>query len=174
MIVEKPLSRSVRRRFAFAASGAVLSLVCLPAVAAVVDSGAVNIPIPDNIDGVYLNLVTGASGVTSGAAPGWDINPYSALTNNFNLWSATSTTWLNTSGNIATASGYLLAPGTSVGSGGSFFRPGGAPNLGPAVTLNSDQNLFGVQFANENSSATNYGWVQIQFGASPGVRAIVR
>jgi len=42
------------------------------------------------------------------------------------------------------------------------------------VTLNSDQNFFGVQFANENTAATNYGWIQIQFGANVGTRAIVR
>lgn len=176
MIVEKPLGRSVRRRFAFAASGAVLSLACLPALAAVVDSGTVNIPIADTIDGVYLNLVTGTSGGTGGAVPGWDINPYSATgtATNFNLWGATTTTWLNTTGNASTSSGYLLAPGTSIGSGGSYFRPGGSTNIASAVTLNSDQNFFGVQFTNENTAATNYGWIQIQFGANVGTRAIVR
>jgi hypothetical protein len=46
--------------------------------AAIVYSGIQNIAIPANLDGVYLNLITGLSGSSAGAVAGWHVNPYSA------------------------------------------------------------------------------------------------
>ncbi len=140
------------------------------ALGAIVYSGPVNIPIPDDIDGVYFNVVTGVTG----SATGWDINPYSAIAGNFNLWGATTQTWFNTAGTITNASGYVLPLGTTIpNTVASFFRPGGGTNIGPVVNLNSSDNYFGIYFLNESTSANNVGWVQIQFGATAGTRAIV-
>lgn len=151
------------------AAAAAALLAMAPAHATLVYSGPVNIAIPDNIDGIYLNVVTGASGTT--AVSGWDINPYSALAGQFNLWGPTTTTWLATSGVIDGP--YPLAANTSIGPGGAFFRPGGNINVGTTVQLNT-VNLFGFQFANEAAGgATNYGWVAISFGATAGSRSIV-
>jgi hypothetical protein len=144
-----------------------LLAVAAPAQAVVVSSGPVNIAVPDNIDGVYLNVVTGAFGTV--APTGYDINPYSAVAGQFNLWGATTTTWLSPSGVIGGP--YPLAAGTMIDSSGAYFRPGGATDISPQVTLNA-ANLFGIQFTNEGTAATNYGWVEITFGASAGVRAI--
>jgi hypothetical protein len=141
------------------------------AQAAIFYSGPVNIVVPDNIDGVYLNLVTGASGTVAGAVPGWDINPYSAVAGGFHLWGATTTTWFNTAGVIGSAGGYLLADGTTIGPGANFFRPGGGTNLAESVTLNAP-NLFGVQFTNEPGGTNHFGWVEITFGATAASRAI--
>jgi hypothetical protein len=159
-----------------AALSAVAGLMAVagPAQAVIVDSGPVNINIPANIDGVYLNLVTGASGATAPA--GWDINPYSAgtaLAPGFHLWGATTTTWLNSASLITNAAGYILAPGTSIGPGTNFFRPGGGTDLGGVVTLNAP-NLFGVQFANEAGGTTHFAWVEVTFGSSVTSRAITR
>ena len=139
----------------------------LPAQAIVVSSGPVSIAVPDDIDGVYLNMVTGAFGAVPPV--GYDINPYSAFAGQFNLWGATTTTWLATSGVVAGP--YPIAPGTSISAAGLFFRPGGGTNVGTQVTLNAT-NLFGVQFLNEGPAITNYGWVAMTFGASAGVRTI--
>lgn len=145
-----------------------LMAVAAPAQAVVVYSGPVNIAVPDNIDGVYLNVVTGAFGAVAPA--GWDINPYSALAGQFNLWGATTTTWLSPSGVIGGP--YPLATGTSVGPGGAFFRPGGGTDVGLQVTLNA-VNYFGFQFTNEAAGgATNYGWLAVTFGGSAGERSI--
>ncbi|MBX3387201.1 MAG: hypothetical protein KF768_11570 [Phycisphaeraceae bacterium] len=135
--------------------------------AAIVDSGPVNIVIPDNLDGVYMDIVTGATG--TGGFAGYDINPYSAVAGQFHLWGATTTTWMSIAGI------FNLPAGTLIDATGAFSRPGGGTNIAPQVTLNSDQNFFGVQFINEsNASLTHYGWVQIEFGATAGVRSIVR
>jgi hypothetical protein len=151
------------------AATALAAVMSAPAHAVIVYSGPVNIPVPDDIDGVYLNLVTGAFG--SSPPAGWDINPYSATAGGFNLWGATTTTWLNTAGVIGDAAGYVLPFGTNIAPGTNFYRPGGGTSLAGAVTLNGP-NLFGVQFTNEAGSSTHYAWVEITFGASAGERAI--
>jgi hypothetical protein len=157
-----------------AALSAVAGLMAVagPAQAVIVYSGPVNINIPANIDGVYLNLVTGASGAAAPA--GWDINPYSAgplLGPGFHLWGATTTTWFNSASLISNAAGYVIAPGTSIGPGTNFYRPGGGTDVGTAVTLNAP-NLFGVQFSNEDGPSVHFAWVEITFGSSVTSRAI--
>lgn len=138
----------------------------------IVYSGPVNIAIPDNIDGLYMNVVTGETGSSAGAVAGWDINPYSAgaVGTSFNLWGATTATWLSPSGLIGGP--YPLTLGTLVDGTGTFTRPGGGTNVGAQVTLNAP-NYFGFQFANEAAGgANNFGWIEITFGANAGTRAI--
>lgn len=156
---------------AVAAAGVAGVATVNTADAAIVHSGLVNIAIPDNIDGVYLNVVTGASGAAAPA--GWDINPYSALAGQFNLWGATANTWFSTGGVIGGP--YKLAAGTPIfGPAAAFFRPGGGTNVGTEMTLNSSDNLLGFRFANEaNAGANHFGWVRISFGATTGQRSIV-
>lgn len=148
-----------------AATAAGLCGTAQPAQAGIVYSGTVNIPIPNDIDGVYFNLVTGVGGSTPPA--GWDINPYSAVAGQFNLWAANTTTWFAP----VLAGPYPQVAGTLISNAGTFFRPGGGTDVGLQVTLNAP-NYFGVQFLNEGTSATNYGWVEITFGATAADRAI--
>lgn len=154
---------------AVAAAGAAAVGVTQNADADIVYSGAVNIPIPNNIDGVYMNIVTGATGSSGGGVAGWDINPYTAGVGTFNLWGPTANTWFAVGGN------FNLAEGTMIdGPASAFFRPGGATNLAPQMNLNSSDNLLGFRFVNEaNGNQVHYGWIRIQFGATAGDRAIV-
>lgn len=159
---------------ALLAEAAALCLLSSASIAAVVDSGPVSIAIPDNIDGLYFNVVTGASGATGGAVAGWDLNPYTAIAGQFHLWGATANTWYNPQG---VANGiYNLPPGTVIqGATSAFFRPGSGTNVGAQVTLNSDQNFLGFMFTNEaNGNAIHFGYLQVQFGATPSTRSIVR
>lgn len=153
-------------RSVMALSAVATLMAAAPAHAQIVFSGPVSIVIPNNIDGVYLNLVTGANG--SAPPAGYDINPYSAAAGNFNLWGATLTTWLSL---VDIDSGYVLAPNTLISAGPNFFRPGGNINVGDEVTLNAT-NLFGVQFTNEALGRTNFGWVAITFGSDAATRSI--
>ena len=146
--------------------------------AAIVYSGPVNIVIPDNIDGIYMNIVTGANNPVAASVPGWDINPYSASAagTSFNLWGPTVNTWFSTTGNVPAGSGFILAPGTSIGgAAAAFYRPGGTAAPGTAgITLNSSNNLLGFRFAHEgNGGQIHHGWMRVQFGANPGDRRIV-
>ncbi len=175
-MLSQPSNSAVRRatRGVVFAQFAALCLVSSSALAAVVDSGPVNIPIPDDIDGVYLNVVTGAAGVPAPA--GYDVNPYSAANpnTNFNLWGPTANTWFNPQGVIG--GNYNLPIGTVIqGAAAAFFRPAGGTNVGTQVTLNSDQNFFGFRFVNEaNANAVHFGYIQVAFGAALGSRSIVR
>ena len=140
------------------------------AEADIVYSGPVNIAIPDNIDGIYMNIVTGAFGATPPA--GWDINPYSAVAGQFNLWGATTQVWYSPSGVIAGP--YNLAPGTMIGGSlANFFRPGGGTNVGLQMNLNSSNNYLGFVFLNENTGQNHFGYLQLQFGATAGQRSII-
>lgn len=155
---------------AIAATALAAVLAAAPAQAVIIFSGPVSIDIPDDIDGVYLNLVTGLSGSTPPA--GWDINPYTAGSSpdGFHLWGATTTTWFSPSGVVGGP--YPLAANTLIaGPSTTFFRPGGGTNVGTQVTLNAP-NLFGVRFTNESMTNTNFGWVQITFGATASERSI--
>jgi hypothetical protein len=57
--------------------------------AAIVWSGPIFINIPSNIDGIYLNLVTGVIGTSGASVPGWDVNPYG--TSSLTMFSTTGT-----------------------------------------------------------------------------------
>lgn len=158
-----------------AATGAGMLGTTQSAEAEIVWSGPVNIAIPDNIDGVYMNVVTGATGTSGGAVAGWDINPYTAGPGLFNLWGPTANTWYNPQGVIT--GNYNLPEGTPIsGPAAAFFRPGGGatPVVGAQMNLNSDQNLLGFRFVNEaNANQVHFGWARLQFGATVGARSIV-
>src|SRR5690349_20813070 len=59
-----------------AAIAATVSLAPSSTDAAIVWSGVVNVNIPSNVAGVYLNVITGATGSSAGQVPGWTINPW--------------------------------------------------------------------------------------------------
>ena len=134
------------------------------ASAAIVYSGVVNLPIPVNIDGVYLNVVTGATGSAGSAVAGWDINPYSA----------TALTWFNAvgTGMVRGVGGSTtlvdnLAFGYLVNASSPNYGGGSSESTGPtAFTFNSENNLVGFRFLNESTGATNYGWLRIGLGPS--------
>jgi len=152
------------------ATGAGLVGQAQEAQAQIIYSGPVNIAIPNDIDGIYMNVVTGQFSPVAANVPGWDINPYSAVAGQFNLWSFDTSTWLSPSGVIGGP--YPLTAGTPIGPPTTnYFRPGGGTNVGTQVTLNAP-NLFGIKFANETGNPVTYGWVQITFGADAGTRSI--
>ena len=94
---------------AICAAAASASLAVVPSSDAdIVYSGVVSINIPSTTAGIYLNVVTGVSGTTPAAVPGWDINPFSSTT--FSLF------------NPATPTG-----GVYVGSSGFFILSLGIP-----------------------------------------------
>ncbi|MCS7032660.1 MAG: hypothetical protein NZ561_01545, partial [Phycisphaerae bacterium] len=141
--------------------------------AVIVYSGSVAIPVPDNLDGVYLNVVTGATGSTGTSVPGWDINPYSVVAGEFNLWGWSTQTWYSSTGTIAGP--YRVPAGTVIGPPATnYFRPGGGTNVGPQMNLNSTDNYLGFRFQHEgNANQIHYGWVQFAFGANAGSRTII-
>ncbi|MFM7052002.1 MAG: dockerin type I domain-containing protein [Planctomycetota bacterium] len=129
---------------------------------AAVQYTAVNLIVPNNIDGLYINVETLATGSAGSVVAGWDINPYSA----------TSLTWFNATGTgmmrypgATTGSAGNLAIGTIVGASGSYGS--GAVVVGSAAgnwQLNA-LNRFGFRFIAADGQ-THYGWGTFQIGAS--------
>lgn len=121
--------------------------------------------VPYNIDGFYLNVVTGATATSSFA--GYDINPY---------FSGSGT---------ASALFRFLTPttGGTVGAGGIATPLGAGATIGPASVfasgvINANQatpgtNYFGFKFINESTGITNYGYLIVQQTLSPPVAGSV-
>jgi hypothetical protein len=122
--------------------------------------------VPYNIDGFYINVVTGATGTASFA--GYDINPY-----------------FSGSGTSAALFRFLTpATGGTVGAGGIASVLSAGATVGPASTfasgvINANQatpgtNYFGFKFINEATGLTNYGYLTVQQLANPPIAGSVR
>jgi hypothetical protein len=152
------LTQRVARHLAAASVAAVAA----GTASAAVQYTAVNLTVPNNIDGLYINVETLATGSAGSVVAGWDINPYSA----------TSLTWFNATGTgmlrypgVTTGSAGNLAVGTIVDGSGSYGS--GAVTVGSAAgnwQLNA-QNRFGFRFV-ASDGQTHYGWGTFQIGAS--------
>lgn len=162
-----PITSSSTLKGAAAAAALALGLLAAQQASAdVIYSGATSIAIPVSTAGIYLNLLTGATGSSSSATPGWDLN----------LWGSGSLfAWANTGGGVVTGLGGSstaadnLAPGTLVNASlGTSLSPGGfgGETGATAFLLNSTDNYIGFSFLNEATGATNYGWMHLSLGAT--------
>jgi hypothetical protein len=133
--------------------------------AAIVWSGVVNIAIPSNTDGVYLNVVTGQNGATGTGVAGWDVNPYGGSSLSF--FQAAGGGYIRNLGSSTTlvdnlAFGTQIGPASTFGSGTSGAETAGATAFLPG----SMSNLVGFRFVNEATGLTHYGWMRILLGGS--------
>jgi len=153
------------------AAGASLFLAASQAQAVPVFSGPVNIAIPsNNLDGIYLNVLTGVSGTSGmpGGVAGWDINPFG--TTNLRFFSATP---LLSSGYAGVGTAISnLALGASVGATSTFINATAAP-AASIWNLNSSNNFVGFRFLNEGADlvspaddTVHYGYFQIALGTN--------
>jgi len=163
------LANRLTRHFAACATAAVAApFLAADCASAAVQYTSVSWNIPANIDGLYINVETLATGSAGSVVAGWDINPYSA----------TSLTWFNATGTgmmrfpgLTTGSAGNLAPGTIVGPTGSFGS--GAVTVGSAAgnwQLNA-ANKFGFRFVAADG-LTHYGWGTMVVGAAITTRTI--
>ncbi len=153
------------RLAAYAATGvAVAAPVLAPsAEAAIVYSGPVTISVTQSLAGVYLNLVTGATGTASFA--GYDFNPY--FSTNLKFYESTT----NGNGIVGTsATATALPMGTVISSGSTFLT--GVVNGTPNFTGTGIE-YAGIQFLNEATGVTNYGWVQLSTTTGTGFPATI-
>lgn len=136
------------------------------AQAQIVYSGVVNIPIPVNFAGVYLNVVTN---VTAGASfAGFDLNPYGGT---YFRWFATSSfgDGIVTGPGTSTTLFDNLATGTPVNATSTFTAGVTNPETtgATAFNFNSDNNYVGIVFQDETmANQVDFGWVQMHFGAT--------
>ncbi|MBL8756709.1 MAG: hypothetical protein JNK15_25660 [Planctomycetes bacterium] len=146
----------------FAAAAAVVALAGA-ASAQVVRSPFVAQIIPNNIDGLYINVETGAAGTAAASVAGWDLNPYSA----------TGLSWFHSGSaemrfpGVTTGGAGNLNYSTEINAAGSFNTATTAVTVGAAAgnwRLNGD-NYFGFRFTAADNQV-RYGWGRFTIGAS--------
>jgi hypothetical protein len=150
------------------AAGAAMSAVLIAhphdVEAAIVYSGIVNISIPGNFAGVYLNLVTGLTGTSAASVPGHDFNPYYGGNRLF---------MSNFLGNnaVGTGSGIAVANappqwfmGPVVGASSPFITSTDFPTMENFTP--GSPGIIGVRFRRESDSMILYGAVGIIRSAS--------
>lgn len=158
-------------RVAAVVGGTALSLVSTMSMAAIIDSGPVNLAIPATVDGIYLNVVTNASATVAPFPAGWDLNPY--VTGGF-LTFFTSAAVANNNqvvGAAAPAGATLLAAGAVVGPASTYAAAGVV--TAPAFRVASTTSFVGFRFTNEATSTLNYGYAQLTTSAPNGSPATI-
>ncbi len=154
---------------ALVAGAAAVFSAAPPAEAAVVvvDLTATPINVTDSIDGVYLNVVTGAA--TPAATTGWDINPYNNGAGLTFYGAATPSGVLATGTPGTAAVATLLSYGALISAAGQYnqFQTQGT------AFQSAGTSYLGFRFLNESTTATNYGWLRLSTGATAGFPAAI-
>lgn len=135
--------------------------------AAIVYSGFVNINIPSTTQGVYVNLVTGATGTSGASVPGWDVNPWGSTA--LNMFSTTSQAGGFATGYVGSGSSYFnsFENAYSVGPSDTFAATGvNTIAVGTPLIFNSSGNYIGFRFYNELTGGYHYGMMQIGLAGS--------
>jgi hypothetical protein len=137
--------------------------------ATVVYSGPVNLSIPNNFDGVYINLVTGATGTAGGSVPGWNWDPYNSGTAMSFFWNASPNNGGLSSDGGAT---YAVLPfGASIGGGNTYI---GLTSTAAAAGWAAGADAYlGVKILNSATSTTNYGWIHLMTTGNSGFPATI-
>lgn len=137
---------------------------------AVVCSGPVDLTIPATGEGLYVNLVTGASGGAEGLVPGFDIDPYAAQNSapvgqlKF-YWGPSSN---GGAGVVSSGDTYaLLQSGDEIGAASSFSRAAFTGDTS-AWQAGVTAAYLGARFTNESSGLINYGWLHLTTSAPHG------
>ncbi|MSQ91119.1 MAG: hypothetical protein EXS01_06990 [Phycisphaerales bacterium] len=166
------LSNRINKHFALAAVAT--AAVAATSNAAVVYSGIVNIVVPANVDGIYMNVQTGAYANAAGSTvPGWDVNPYGTSLTGVSLYAAVGTGYMRNPGAGTSTSRTNIAAGTAIGAA-SFFYGSSNATIGTLVgqwTANSS-GIFGFKFVAADN-LTHYGWMRLAIGANAATRTIV-
>ena len=136
------------------------------------------IPIPNTTEGIYIDLVTGATATTLLDLPGWDFNPfkYPSFSTNAGLAFFVPDRPSSLMGILATGT-----PGSTAVA--QDMQPGAAVGTNPATGFynhpatqgtnfhTAGVRYLGIGFFNETAGIINYGWVQISSGAGTGADA---
>jgi hypothetical protein len=164
----------LNRHFAVAASAAAVA----GAANAAIVTWNINVLIPNNIDGLYINVAAQTTGTSASSTAGWDINPYGTNALSFYASSASpnpSTTYVRTQ---STGGPSSLAVGYVIGSSSTFANSTAAVINSSGGVFNGWQlnaiNYFGFRF-NPGSTAgvVRYGYGVMQVGATASARTLL-
>lgn len=141
--------------------------------ALVLTNANTSIPVPQTTAGVYLNLITGATGTSGASVSGWDFNPYNTASGLGFYWSGTLIAGQR-SGGVETAVGSALyadlTAGGTVGPASTFTS---AIQGTSANFRSSGDKVLGLRFVNENTGVFNYGYLTITTTGNSGFPATI-
>ena len=159
-----PLSKS--KLVSALVAGAALTAAAPSAMAVVIQYSGPPIAIPNNIDGLYLNVVTGSTAV---GGAGWDFNAYNnnAGMTFFSRSADTASAYVGAA-NAATA----LPLGAVIGPASSFTtnNPLGGGVSGLAFQTTGDR-IVGFRFTAESTNTVHYGYALLRSGPDLGFPA---
>ncbi|MBN8726904.1 MAG: hypothetical protein J0H15_04280, partial [Xanthomonadales bacterium] len=138
----------------------------------VVVSGPINVTIPETIDGLYINFVTGQTSPTE--IPGYDFDPYKGSSKLLFYWAGDVIPGAN-GGVAATETGpfLVLGSGAVIGPSSTFSASANGANNETSAFLAGVEGYLGVKFLNEATGETNYGYVHIRTTAGSGFPATI-
>jgi hypothetical protein len=155
-------------------AAALLLLLPSSVLAAAICSTAQNLAVPQDDEGVYINFVTGQNAGSEGAVPGFDFDPYAAVSTDPSLqlkfyWGSSS----NNGAGVASAgdSYAVLAGGDRVDADSLFTRMGFSGDT--SAWQAGVDGYLGVRFTNEATAVLTYGWVHLATTAPVGFPATV-
>ena len=164
----KTTRKNSGKRICRAAAIAAFAATCMASssvMAEIIDSGVINLNLPATFDGLYINLTTGATGITGSSTPGYDLDPYLANATGFSIF------WCQTNcGGVAEATTgplIVLAPGAVIGPSQTFSSAvSGAAPFRAGIT-----GYVGVKFLNEETGSINFGYVLLSTSVPLGYPA---
>jgi hypothetical protein len=168
---KRSLRAGVVSRAILMSSAAAATILSPAAMAAIVTSPIANLTVPNNIDGIYINVVTGATGTSGSAVAGWDFNPYSSSGNLSIYWQQEAGAPVRNAGVGDTTTGPLtvLSPGATVGAANTYTSAVGASS---SFRPTGDR-IMGFRFFNSATGATNYGYARITTTGPGGFPATI-
>jgi hypothetical protein len=146
----------------------------VPARAAVICSPMANLNVPATTEGLYINFVTGVSGVSEGAVPGFDFNPYAAANTNPSgqlkfYWGPESN---GGAGVVSSGVSYaVLGPSVTIGPDSVFTRAGFTGDT--SAWLAGTSGYLGMRFLSETPGIIVYGWLALSTTAPLGFPATI-
>ena len=169
--LQKPALSKLALRLGLCAAAMVGVAAPMTAAHAVVVTFTTPIAVPNTFAGIYINLATGANGITTASVPGWDFGPWGSTNVLSFFWNATPAA---ANGGVAgsTTGPYLdLAAGSVISSASTFAAT--AASAQAAAFQSSGTHTLGFRFFNESTAAINYGYLTLQTTGPQGFPATV-
>jgi hypothetical protein len=157
---------------------AVVAAACSAQASADIIVHDLNLAVPATLDGLYVNVETGATTTLPGSnLPGWDINPYGSTTLSFYATATApnpASTYLRTQ---ASGGPSNLPVGAQNGPTSTFANSTTAVVSATGVGANGWQanalNYFAFRFAGADGQV-RHGWGSMLVGATGGSRTLVK
>jgi hypothetical protein len=129
----------------------------------VVDSGVINVAVPNNVDGFYINWLTGCTATSSGGCTGGtSFNPYNSGTGLAFFWPSTG--GANRAGVLNGTDLAVLASGATVGPASTWGTSTGS------VAWRAGADAY-IGFRFDNGAVVNYGYAHFTSTGATGFPA---